>query len=177
MMLHITKEQIFAAGARPDCRVFADLERVLGPAPWDIDWTRSRQIELMRLGLGAWITHGWLSGLLPHWQLAGAHLAGADLAGAFLRGADLFGASLAGANLRGADLYGANLRCAVLEEAELRGANLHAAEVCVCPQASCLKTFRTLLGFGWSADKNGRLSRLRPLPAPSTSAEPSLAST
>ncbi len=120
----------------------------------------------MRSGLGRWITHGWLGGVLPLWSLAGADLAHANLEGAYLRGADLFGANLSDANLHGADLYGANLRCASVRGADLRGANLQGVEVCVCPQEMCLKTFRTLLGFGWSADDQGRLSRLRPLSIP-----------
>lgn len=62
-----------------------------------VDWTRDKQIELLKSPLGKFIVWAWSNDLLPLWNLSGANLSRANLSGANLYGANLYGADLSGA--------------------------------------------------------------------------------
>ena len=133
-----------------------------------VEWTRDKQIELLRSPLGKWMPWAHRNGLIPWWPMRGADLQGADLRGADLRGAILQGANLQGANLqdadlRGADLQGADLRGADLQGADLRGAILQGANLrgAILQGAFASTLYAELFRqFGWEIDDAGRLRRI-----------------
>ncbi len=141
MKITITRTQLEELGAY--CDGVKALEEIFGrDGPWTTEWTRFRQIELLRTPLGRYL--GWARnrGLIPFWDMTGACLSGAQLINAILTGvkftnavligtnfsgADLSGADLTGADLSGANLSNADLRGTYLTDAKLVGANLRRA--------------------------------------------------
>ena len=56
-----------------------------------VEWTREKQIEIMRGSLGKYLGWAWRNNLIPWWNLSGADLLGAYLSG---EGVDISGAKV-----------------------------------------------------------------------------------
>ena len=104
----------------------------------EMDWTRGKQIEIMRGPLGKYIGWAYQNNLIPLWSM---------------RKADLSEADLSKADLRWADLSEANLRWANLSEANLEG-----ARVCPCTNSACVSVRNMLDGIGYQCSPTGILS-------------------
>ncbi len=135
-----------------------------GADAYSCDWTRDKQIELLKSPIGRWLGWAHQVGLIPWWNLNGASLTGASLDGANLNRADLNRANLNRADLNGADLNGANLNRADLNRADLTGANLTGADLnganlngAYVGDTLYAELFRS---FGWEIDENKRLKRI-----------------
>lgn len=66
------------------------------------EWTRKKQIEIIKTPLRKYIAWAYYNNIIPLWSMRNANLRNADLSNAVLRGADLSNAVLSGANLSGA---------------------------------------------------------------------------
>jgi len=112
------------------------------------NWTREKQIEVIKSPLREHVGAAWRMGLVPMWSLRGVDLSRLNLREADLRNAiityanmhdvdlsnsnlgwaNFSGSNLIGVNLRSANLYGANLSSSDLEMADLSEANLDGAD-------------------------------------------------
>ena len=90
-----------------------------------VEWSVSKQIEVLRTPLGKYFGWAFAAGLLPMWSLRSANLRLA--------------------NLRSADLSSADLSSADLSSANLSSANLDGARVCLCDNRPCHE-LREMLG-------------------------------
>ena len=150
MQLTITLEQLKQAEACEEAVVaFRDLFGASATA----EWTREKQLEILRGPLGKHL--GWTvwRGLLPLLAMDGANLVGANLVGASLDGANLVGARLDGARLDWASLVGARL-----DRASLDRARLVWAKVCLCNSVPCVSLRELLAANGWIVGSDGLLS-------------------
>jgi len=90
--MRITKEFLESESACADgvaafCAMFPD--------GFDLsEWTREKQIEIVKSDLRQFLGWAFSTGVVPLWSMQGASLDGANLDGASLFGASLFGASL-----------------------------------------------------------------------------------
>ena len=99
MQITITAKQLQEADACESA--VAIFKQVYGESATE-EWTRDKQIELLKGPLGKYVGWAFLNGLLPMWSLRSANLRLADLQSADLRSANLWLADLRSANLDGA---------------------------------------------------------------------------
>ena len=179
MQITITIEQLVQAGACDEA--IAEFRSLYGESGTE-NWTRERQIELLKGPLGKFLAWAWQNNLVPLWNLYRANLSGtnlyrANLSGTNLSGTNLSGTNLSGTNLSGANLSRANLSRANLSRADLSGANLSGADLSGADLSRANLSRANLSGAnlsganlydcywpedapeGWKKDENGRLKR------------------
>ena len=127
------------------------------PSGFSEDWTRAKQIEILKSPFRMWLQWAWTSGLVPMWSMANENLRNTNLSRvglikANLSGTNLNRTNLSGANLSGADLSGASLIKANLNRANLSGTNLSGADL-----NGSLRCSNDIPIHGWVRDNSGRL--------------------
>lgn len=95
MKLKLTVNQLVGAGA--SCGGLGEFKRLFGEYV-EVEWTREKQIEVLKGPLGPHVGWAYHKGLIPSWSLSGADLTRADLSEANLTRANLTRAKICSCN-------------------------------------------------------------------------------